>query len=63
LLLRRRLPLGLSLYERERLAGLTLTPQGSETIDGKTIRWYWNGLTGIRLFRLESGYPAAAWRK
>jgi hypothetical protein len=54
------LPPGLSLYARLQLAGLTLTPQTVETHNGKTIRWYRNPLTGIRLFRLESGYSAPA---
>jgi hypothetical protein len=54
------LPPGLSLYARLQLAGLSLTPQGVEIRNGKTIRWYRNPLTGIRLFRLESGYPAPA---
>ena len=54
------LPPKLSLYARLQLSGLTLIPQGPETLNGKTIRWYRNGLTGIRLFRLESGYAAPA---
>jgi hypothetical protein len=54
------LPHGLSPYARQQLAGLTLAPQGAETRNGKTIRWYANRLTGIRLFRLESGYAAPA---
>ncbi|WP_158266585.1 hypothetical protein [Allosphingosinicella deserti] len=53
-------PPGLSLYERWRLAGLRLAPQQAETIDGRTIRWYREPLSGIRLFRLETGYPAPA---
>jgi hypothetical protein len=54
------IPPGLSLYARMQLSGLTLTPQGVETRNGKTIRWHRNALTGIRLFRLESGYAAPA---
>jgi hypothetical protein len=54
------IPPGLSPYARRQLDGLTLTPQGVETRAGKTIRWYRNPLTGIRLFRLEGGYPAPA---
>jgi hypothetical protein len=54
------LPDGVSLYERLRLAGLTLTPQQTQTLNGKTIQWYREPLTGIRLFRLQSGYGAPA---
>ncbi len=54
------LPAGLSLYERLQLSGLTLSPERLQTVNGKTIRWYRNGLTGIRLFRLESGYATPA---
>jgi hypothetical protein len=54
------LPAGLDLYERWRLAGLNLIPQEKETQNGKVIRWYREPVTGIRLFRLESGYGAAA---
>lgn len=54
------LPSKLSVYERWRLAGLHLTPQQTETINGKTIRWYREPLSGIRLFRIESGYATAA---
>lgn len=52
-------PPTLSLYERRQLAGLRLVPQEAETINGRTIRWYREPLSGIRLFRLESGIPAA----
>lgn len=54
------LPPDLGLYERWRLAGLRFTPQQAETIDGRTVRWYREGLTGMRLFRLERGYAAPA---
>jgi hypothetical protein len=54
------LPAGLDLYERLRLAGLTFAPEKTETRNGKTIRWYVEPLTGIRLFRLESGYAPSA---
>ena len=54
------LPTELSVYERWRLAGLHLTPQQGETINGKTIRWYREPLSGIRLFRIEGGYSTAA---
>ncbi len=54
------LPAGVGLYERLRLAGLKFVPQEAETQNGKTIRWYRESLTGIRLFRLESGYAAPA---
>jgi len=52
-------PPTLSLYERRQLAGLRLVPQQAETIGARTIRWYREPLSGIRLFRLESGIPAA----
>ncbi|QAY76786.1 hypothetical protein [Sphingosinicella sp. BN140058] len=52
-------PSTLSLYERRQLAGLRLVPQQAETIGARTIRWYREPLSGIRLFRLESGIPAA----
>lgn len=54
------LPDGLELYERWRLSGLSLVAQGAETVNGKEIRWYREPLTGIRLFRLQSGYAPAA---
>ncbi|WP_333572464.1 hypothetical protein [Sphingomonas sp.] len=54
------LPPKLSAYERWHLTGLQLTPQKAETINGKTIRWYREALSGIRLFRIESGYAAPA---
>ncbi|OAN57081.1 hypothetical protein A7X12_07530 [Sphingomonas sp. TDK1] len=54
------LPPKLSVYERWHLAGLQFTAQQTETINGKTIRWYREPLSGIRLFRIESGYPAPA---
>ncbi len=54
------LPAGLDLYERLRLAGLKLVPQEAESQNGKTIRWWREPLTGIRLFRLESGYVSPA---
>lgn len=53
-------PAGLALYEQLRLSGLALTPQSSETLKGKAIRWYRESLTGIRLFRIESGYAPPA---
>jgi hypothetical protein len=54
------LPAGLDLYDRIRLAGLSFTPQATETLNGKTIRWYREPLTGLRLFRIESGYAGPA---
>ncbi|WP_313538376.1 hypothetical protein [Sphingomonas sp.] len=54
------LPPKLSGYERWHLTGLTLTAQQAETINGKTIRWYREPLSGIRLFRIERGYAAPA---
>jgi hypothetical protein len=54
------LPAGLGLYERLRLAGLSFVAQEAKTQNGKTIRWYREPLTGIRLFRLEGGYATPA---
>jgi hypothetical protein len=54
------LPVGLDLYERLRLSGLSFVPQEVESQSDKTIRWYREPLTGIRLFRLETGYAATA---
>ncbi|WP_068081626.1 hypothetical protein [Novosphingobium rosa] len=54
------LPPRLEPYEKLQLAGLSLTPQQPAVPGGKTIRWYREGVTGLRLFRLESGYPAPA---
>ncbi|PVX30806.1 hypothetical protein [Sphingomonas pokkalii] len=54
------LPAKLSTYERWHLAGLQLTSQRTETIGGRTIRWYREPLSGIRLFRVERGYAAPA---
>lgn len=50
----------LSLYERLRLAGLALVRQEAATAGGRTIRWYREPKSGIRLFRLEAGYGAPA---
>lgn len=52
------LPEGLDLYEKTRLAGLALTPEKSETIAGRNIRWHVEPVSGQRLFRVESGYGA-----
>lgn len=54
------LPPKLDPYQRWQLSGLTLAPQQTETINGRTIRWYREPVSGIRLFRLESGYAAPA---
>jgi len=54
------LPTKLSAYERWHLTGLQLTAQQAETVNGKTIRWYREPISGIRLFRIESGYAAPA---
>jgi len=50
----------LSLYERLRLSGLTLVRQEAASAGGRTIRWYREPKSGIRLFRLEAGYGAPA---
>lgn len=52
------LPAGDS-YEAERRAGLTLTPAGSYAVSSRQLRWYVEAQSGIRLFRIESGYPPA----
>lgn len=52
-------PADLGGYERIQLAGLRLEPGATERIGSRTIRWYTEGLTGTRLFRLESGYAPA----
>lgn len=54
------LPDELGPYGRLQLAGLTLEAQRVETIGGRTLRWYREPKTGIRLFRLESGYAVPA---
>jgi len=51
---------GLNLYEKMRASGLTLKPQKAETIAGKSVRWYVEPVSGLRLFRIESGYAAPA---
>lgn len=52
-------PPGLDLYSRLQLAGLTFAPEASERRGGRTLRWYREPVTGLRLFRLETGYPPA----
>ena len=54
------LPKDIDLYGRLKLVGLTLTADRAEVIDGKAIRWYREPKSGLRLFRLEHGYPASA---
>lgn len=54
------LPPTLDLYEKLQLSGLKLMPQQATTIADKKIRWYREGLSGLRLFRIESGYAPAA---
>lgn len=51
---------GFTLYEKIRLAGLALKPQGTETKDRKTLRWLVEPVSKLRLFRIESGYSASA---
>lgn len=50
----------LNLYEKTRVRGLALKPERTETVAGKTIRWYVEPASGVRLFRLESGYPTTS---
>jgi hypothetical protein len=54
------IPQEFNLYDRLQLAGLSLTPGPAVNVSGKTLRWYREGTTGIRVFRLENGYPAPA---
>lgn len=51
------LPAELDLYEKIRLAGLTLKADKAETVSGRNIRWYVEPKSGNRVFRIESGYP------
>jgi len=52
------LPAGDS-YTAERRAGLTLAPAGSYVVSGHPLNWYVEAQSGMRLFRIEGGYPAA----
>lgn len=52
-------PADLDGYARLQLAGLRFEPGPVERIGGRTIRWHTERISGTRLFRLESGYPAA----
>jgi hypothetical protein len=49
----------LGLYEKLQLSGLKLAPQQAATVDGRAIRWYREERSGLRLFRVESGYAPA----
>lgn len=51
---------GFELYQHLRLDGLTLQKGKLETHNGKSIRWYIEPLTKMRLFRIESGYSPTA---
>lgn len=51
---------GSELYQLLRLEGLRLQPGKLETHEGKSIRWYSEPVTKMRLFRIESGYASAA---
>lgn len=51
---------GLSVYERERLRDLPLHPDNLDTVAGRKLQWWLEPVTGVRVFRLNSGYPAAA---
>ena len=53
-------PADLSLYQRLRLSGLKLLPGKQQASGPATIRWYSEPVTGMRLFRIESGYSDAA---
>ena len=53
-------PAGLGDYDRLQLAGLHFEPGPVERIGRRTLRWYSETLTGIRLFRIEAGYTVAA---
>ena len=51
---------GLSVYERERLRDLPLHPDHLDTVAGRKLQWWLEPVTGVRVFRLNSGYPEAA---
>lgn len=53
-------PTDFSLYQRLRLAGLKLVPEQVQVRGPATIRWYSEPVTGMHLFRIESGYSDAA---
>lgn len=54
------LPSDLEPYQKIQLSGLKLVSQQVATIGGRRIHWYREGLSGQRLFRLESGYAPIA---
>jgi hypothetical protein len=47
-------------YARLQLAGLSLVPGATQTIERRTIRWYQEPVSKTRLFRVIAGYPPAA---
>ncbi|MFV0624635.1 hypothetical protein ACBY01_11585 [Sphingomonas sp. ac-8] len=49
-------PADLSLHEKLQLAGLRLEAGAVETIAGRRVRWFREAQSGVRLFRLETGY-------
>ncbi|MFM2372527.1 MAG: hypothetical protein RIS85_2249 [Pseudomonadota bacterium] len=53
----------LSPYDQLQLAGLSLIPGEVSQRDGRTVRNYREPVSGISLFRIESGYPAEALRR
>jgi hypothetical protein len=46
-------------YEAERRVGLSLAPAGAYAVSGRPLRWYVEAQSGVRLFRIEGGYPPA----
>lgn len=50
----------IELYQHLRFDGLKLQKGRLETRNGKSIRWYSEPVTRMRLFRIESGYSPAA---
>lgn len=56
-------PADLDGYARMQLAGITFTPGTLQRIGTRTIRWYVEPQSQIRLFRLEDGYTAPARNK
>lgn len=54
------LPDGIDLYEKMRLSGLALKPEKRETVAGRSLLWRLEPASGLRLFRVESGYAAPA---
>lgn len=46
-----------NVYDYLRLSGLALKPGKRQVIDGRTLRWWREPVSGVRLFDIVSGYP------